>query len=311
MTRPVAPPRAPVVVGLWPRVGAGTVAAALHADEAAPGTMAADIAVCAGDDASLRRAESLCGASVLLVVLVEHGPPPSGARRRALARSHGVVAVLPHVPHWTGLADVPDEAATVLARHPDGLPPALRDYAGALRHTVGALVRGGGLTGPPPPNLRWARPHQTRPDRPRLHPTPPQATAERFARGRIVLGAPLGDTAPDGLPAATVHPFGGPPGNGHPHGDRPSAGRAPVRRCPDRGERRARAADRKTPEHHAPQHDVVEHRIPEHRIPAHRAPRPRDPAQWAPDQQPPDDEALEAAALAAGPPRPSAAATGR
>ncbi len=185
----------PVVLGLGPRVGARTLATALHAyDEdlagmAAPlrgaahlapldaashpacavrgprvgagasgGTcrMAADVAVCSGDDASLRRAEALRGAPVLVVVLVADGPPPSRARQRELGLRHGAVAVLPYVPHWAGLADAPDEAAVLLAQSPEHLPPVLRAYAGGLRLVVTALMRGGHLHRPEPPPLIWA-----------------------------------------------------------------------------------------------------------------------------------------------------------
>lgn len=193
MTRPAGQARVPVVVGLRNRVGAGTVAAALHADEAGPGSMAADVAVCAGDDIALRRAESLCGAPVLLVVLVDAGPPPSRARLRELGRRHGAVAVLPHVPHWAALADVPDEAAAVLARHPEELPPVLRAYAGELRQAVRALLCGGGLGRASPPAMRWAGP-----ERAPGAAVAAVAPADRFARGRLVLGASLGDAGPGG-----------------------------------------------------------------------------------------------------------------
>ena len=150
--------RVPAVRGLDRGVGASTVSRALHAHEGADrptigDTFTADIAVCAGDASSLRRAESLCGAAVLLIVLVDDRPPPSAARLRELRARHDAVTVLLHVPHWAGLCPTTTEAAALLAQRPAHLPPVLRDYADALRLAVSALIRTGTLRRPEPPLL--------------------------------------------------------------------------------------------------------------------------------------------------------------
>jgi hypothetical protein len=78
---------------------------------------------------------------VLLVVLLDNGPPPTGARQRRLEGRHGLVVVLPHVPTWAGVPGLPDEAATLFARPPRQLSPALRAYTQGLRLAVAALLR--------------------------------------------------------------------------------------------------------------------------------------------------------------------------
>jgi hypothetical protein len=151
--------RVPLVLGLDRGVGASTVAAALHAHEGADrpttgGSLAADIVVCSGDASSLRRAEALCGAPVLLIVLVDDRTP-AAARLRELGMWHEAVSVLPHVPHWAGLRHAPSEVGALLARRPTHLPLALRNYADALRLVVSALIRTGTLRRPEPPPLSW------------------------------------------------------------------------------------------------------------------------------------------------------------
>jgi hypothetical protein len=156
--------RVPVVLGLGRRSGAGTVAAALHATEwcrpplvaHAPVSRSADIVVCAGDEASLGSADAVGGAAVLLVVLVDDTTPPTHARQQELARRHGSVVVLPHVPEWAGLSGVPDEADALFARPPEQLPPALSAYARGLRLAVAALLRADVLTRPHPSTLTWS-----------------------------------------------------------------------------------------------------------------------------------------------------------
>jgi hypothetical protein len=158
--------RVPVVLGLGRRSGAGTVTAALHASECrrppliarGAGSWPADIAVCAGDDASLGRADAVRGAAVLLIVLVDDPTPPTRARQQELARRHGSVVVLPHVREWAGLSDVPAEAEALFARPPGQLPPALCAYTRGLRLAVAALLRTGVLTRPRPPALIWSPP---------------------------------------------------------------------------------------------------------------------------------------------------------
>jgi len=155
--------RVPLVLGLGRRAGASTVAAALHATALptpvawGPGSWSADVAVCAGDEASLRRADALRGPAVLLVVLVEDTTPPL-ARQQELARLHPSVVVLPHVPEWAGLSGVPDEADALFARQPEQLPPALSAYTRGLRLAVAALLRTDVLARPQPPVLTWSAP---------------------------------------------------------------------------------------------------------------------------------------------------------
>jgi hypothetical protein len=158
--------RVPVVLGLGRRSGAGTVTAALHASECrrppliarGAGSWPADIAVCAGDDASLGRADAVRGAAVLLIVLVDDPTPPTRARQQELARRHGSVVVLPHVREWAGLSGVPAEAEALFARPPEQLPPALCAYTRGLRLAVAALLRTSVLTRPRPPALIWSPP---------------------------------------------------------------------------------------------------------------------------------------------------------
>lgn len=156
--------RVPVVLGLGRRSGASTVAAALHATEClrpplvTRGPRFADIAVCAGDDAALGSAEAVLGAAVLLVVPVDDTTPPTPARQQELARRHGCVVVLPHVPEWAGLSGVPDDAEALFARPPEQLPPALITYARGLRLAVAALLRSDVLSQPRPSTLTWSPP---------------------------------------------------------------------------------------------------------------------------------------------------------
>jgi hypothetical protein len=158
--------RVPVVLGLGRRSGADTVAAALHATECrrpplvarGAGSWSADVAVCAGDEASLGRADAVRGAAVLLVVLVDDTTPPNHARQQELARRHGSVVVLPHVREWAGLSGIPDEADALFARQPEQLSPALCAYTRGLRLAVAALLRTGVLTRPQPPALTWSPP---------------------------------------------------------------------------------------------------------------------------------------------------------
>ncbi len=186
--------RVPVVLGLGPGVGAATVAAALHAHASSAtdvgptygmaGSLAADIAVCSGSEVSLQWAEALRGAPVVVIVLVDDRPPPSRSRQRQLGLRHRAVVVLPHVAHWAGLSAVPDEAAFLLAHIPERLPRTLRDYGGALRLVVTALMRGGSLREPQPPRLTWS----AGPPAPRTtpaRPAPPQATPIRTAPPKI------------------------------------------------------------------------------------------------------------------------------
>jgi hypothetical protein len=71
--------RVPVVYARPPRAGASTLAAALHATEPIAAGCAADIAVCAGDEPSLRRAETAQRAEALLVVAPSaRGPRATG-----------------------------------------------------------------------------------------------------------------------------------------------------------------------------------------------------------------------------------------
>jgi hypothetical protein len=150
--------RVPVVLGLDRRVGASTVAAALHAHEGGDkptigGGRTADIVVCSSDASSLQQAEALCGTPVLLIVLIDDRPPPCAARLGELGAWHGAVTVLPHVPHWAGLRHAPAEAGALLAQRTTHLPLVLCDYADALRLAVSALIRTGTLRRPEPPLL--------------------------------------------------------------------------------------------------------------------------------------------------------------
>jgi len=184
--------RVPLVLGLGRRAGASTVAAALHATAlptlvaCGPGSWSADVAVCAGDEASLCRADALRGPAVLLVVLVADTTPPTPARRQELARRHPSVVVLPHVPEWTGLSGVPDEADALFARRPELLPPALRAYTRGLRLAVAALLRADVLARPQPPALTWSAPSAGTP--------PTTGTAPTTARPRPAVPGSAGAT---------------------------------------------------------------------------------------------------------------------
>jgi hypothetical protein len=150
--------RVPVVLGLDRGVGASTVAVALNAYEGADrptidGSLAADIVVCSSDASSLQRAEALCGAPVLVIVLIDDRPPPCAGRLREPGAWHAAVTVLPHVPHWAGLRHAPADASALLAQRRTHLPPVLRDYADALHLVVSALIRTGTLRRPEPPQL--------------------------------------------------------------------------------------------------------------------------------------------------------------
>jgi hypothetical protein len=118
----------------------------------------ADIVVCTGDDAALGGADAVRGAAVLLVVQVDDTTPPTPARQQELARRHGRVVVLPHLPEWAGLSGVPDEAEALFARPPEQLSPALSAYTRGLRIAVAALLRTGVLTRPRPSTLTWSPP---------------------------------------------------------------------------------------------------------------------------------------------------------
>lgn len=190
----MSPPRTPVVLGIDARVGATTLAAALHAHDGGHGGGAADVVVCSGTDESLRRAE-LLGFDTLrpLLAVVAAGTGPG--RLRHAGRRYASVTLLPYVERWRGLAEPGDEVAMLLGQPPEHLPPALRAYADGLRVLAAGMLGSG--------QLRRERPPAVRRD---AVPTPrrgPRAVAD--PPGVLTPGQPPASPSPPPAPVGTDH----------------------------------------------------------------------------------------------------------
>ncbi len=160
--------RTPVVVGLHPRAGTSTVAAALHADEG-PGPDA-DI-VCVGEHAlpsafalATRSAGQLPVLAIAAAPPVPPSHPPStrGVRvdggcegRPELESRFSAVVVVPHLARWAAVPGPFEEIASLLGLEAGRLPQPLQAYAAALRTIAAAVVRSGGLARGAPPVLLW------------------------------------------------------------------------------------------------------------------------------------------------------------
>jgi hypothetical protein len=134
-------------------VGAGSVAAALHAHEGGDDDPAADVVVCADPERAAVVATNRAHRLPLLAV--------TGAgyvRSPSVEARFAAVVLLPCVERWVGLSRPAAELSTLLGRPVDHLPPPLRDHARALRLLAAALVRSGQLTDPTPPAALRPRP---------------------------------------------------------------------------------------------------------------------------------------------------------